>query len=149
MAKIQKEILIHAPVEKVFAFMSDPHNLPQIWPSMVEVKNAVQNSIGGYNFDWVYKMAGMHFNGASETTEFVQDKRIITQSTKGIESRFVWDYGVEGENTHLSVEIEYKVPIPLIGKLAEAVIVKQNEHEAENLLVNLKDRMEIETPVHA
>jgi len=147
MAKVQKNILIHAATDKVFAFMNDPRNLPVIWPSMVEVKNAVLNSIGGYDFEWVYKMAGMHFNGASKTTEYTLNKRIITESTKGIESRFVWDYKAEGSYTKLSVEIEYKIPIPLIGKLAEAVIVKQNEHEADNMLKNLKDRMEIETPV--
>jgi uncharacterized membrane protein len=147
MVKVQKNILIHAHVEKVFAFMNDPRNLPEIWPSMVEVMNPVLNSIGGYNFEWVYKMAGLHFNGASKTTEFILNKRIITESTKGIESRFVWDYKAEGSYTKLSVELEYKIPIPLIGKLAETVIVKQNEHEADTLLKNLKDRMEIEAPV--
>ena len=37
---------------------------------------------------------------------------------------------------------EYTVPIPVLGKLAEAIIVKQNEREAEVLLANLKDKME-------
>ena len=149
MVKVQREILIHAPVEKVFTFMNDPHNLPQIWPSMMEVKHATLNSIGGYDFEWVYKMAGMHFNGASKTTEYNLNQRIITQSTRGIESRFVWDYKAEGPNTRLAVEIEYKVPMPLIGKLAEVVITRQNEHEADIMLNNLKDRMEIETPMPA
>jgi hypothetical protein len=40
------------------------------------------------------------------------------------------------------VDAHYRVPIPLLGKLAEAFIVKQNEHEAEAFLANLKDRME-------
>ena len=42
----------------------------------------------------------------------------------------------------MTFEAEYTVPIPLLGKLAEAFIVKQNEHEAELLLGNLKARME-------
>ena len=149
MVKVRREILIHAPIEKVFAFISDPHNLPQIWPSMVEVKHAVRNSTGGYDFDWVYKMAGAHFNGASQTTEYILNQRIITQSTKGIESRFAWDYKAEGHDTKIALEVEYKVPVPLLGKLAEAVITKQNEHEADTMLNNLKDRMEIETPMPA
>ncbi len=149
MAILQKEILIHAPVEKVFAFLHDPHHLPDIWPSMVQVKNIQLNALGGYDFEWTYKMGGMHFDGASQCTEWIQNKRIVTKSTKGIESRFVWEYATEGENTRLSVEIEYKIPIPLIGKLAENIIVKQNVHEADNLLNNLKDRMEMETLVTA
>jgi hypothetical protein len=40
------------------------------------------------------------------------------------------------------MQAEYVVPVPLLGKLAEAFIVKQNENEAEILLANLKARRE-------
>jgi len=149
MVKLQKNIKIHAPVEKVFAFLTDPHNLPDIWPSMIDVKNVTTADGGGYNFDWVYKMAGMKFDGRSEATEFVLNQRHGTKSTKGIESKFTWIYQREDNDTKLTVDIEYKVPVPLIGKLAEAVILKQNDHEADTLLENLKSRMEIETPIAA
>jgi hypothetical protein len=43
----------------------------------------------------------------------------------------------------VTTEVEYTVPIPLLGKLVEAFIVKQNEHEAELFLANLKARMEL------
>jgi hypothetical protein len=36
-----------------------------------------------------------------------------------------------------------------LGKLAETVVLKQNEHEAEVLLDNLKIRMEMKTPIPA
>ncbi len=149
MVKLHKTITIHAPIEKVFAFMSDPRNLPDIWPSMIDVKNVTPAAHGGYNFGWVYKMAGMKFDGASETTEFVLNQRNVTRSTKGIESKFVWVYQPEGHNTKLTVDIEYTVPVPLLGKIAEAIIVKQNDHEGDTLLENLKNRMEIETPIPA
>lgn len=143
MAKLSRTITINAPVEKVFAFMNVPTNLPEIWPSMVEVKDVVPSPAGGYNFSWVYKMAGMRFDGASETIESILNQRTVTKSTKGIQSKFVWDYQPEQGGTKLNLEIEYTVPVPLLGKLAEAFIVKQNEHEADVMLANLKDRMEI------
>jgi uncharacterized membrane protein len=143
MAKITKSVTINAPVEKVYVFMSEPTNLPEIWPSMIEVKDVQPSPAGGNNFSWVYKMAGVRFDGASETTEAIPNKRIVTKSTKGIESTFVWMYEPEGGGTKLTLEIEYTVPIPLLGKLAEAFIVKQNQHEADVMLANLKDRMEI------
>jgi uncharacterized membrane protein len=143
MAKITKSVTINAPVEKVFAFISEPTNLPEIWPSMVEVKDVQPSPAGGYNFDWVYKMAGVRFNGASETTESVTNQCIVTKSTKGIESKFVWTFETKDSGTKLTVETEYSVPVPLLGKLAEAFIVKQNEHEADVLLANLKARMEV------
>jgi uncharacterized membrane protein len=142
MAKLQKSITIDAPVEKVFAYLSDPNNLPEIWPSMVEIKDVQPAPAGGYNFGWVYKMAGMRFEGASETTEETPNQRTVTKSTKGIESHFIWTYQPEGDGTKLTVDIEYTVPVPLLGKLAEAFIIKQNEQEADTLLANLKSRME-------
>ena len=48
----------------------------------------------------------------------------------------------EDGGTKVTFDAEYTVPIPLLGKLAEAIIVKQNEREADVLLSNLKDRME-------
>jgi uncharacterized membrane protein len=149
MAKIDKSIIIHAPVEKVFKFMADPYNLQEIWPAMVEIRDVTENPLGGMNFGWTYKMAGMKFDGASVITEFIPNKRSVTHSTKGIESTFCWEYEEVAEGTHLHLEVEYKVPIPLIGKIAEAIILKQNEHEAHTTLHNLKDRMEIQVPIVA
>jgi len=143
MKKITRTITINAPVEKVFGYMTDPTNLPEIWPSMVEVKDAklLPEHIGS-SFGWVYKMAGMRFEGSSEVTEHVTSQRQVTKSTKGIQSMFVWTYQPEGGGTKLTVDLEYTIPIPLLGKLAEAFIVKLNEHEADILLANLKARME-------
>ena len=149
MAKLDHTIIIHAPLEKVFKFMADPHNLPEIWPAMLEVRNVTANPNGGSDFEWTYNMAGMHFDGASETTEYIPNKRYITRSKKGIDSRFCWEYENIAEGMRLHLEVEYKVPIPLIGKLAEAVIIKQNDHEANNMLHNLKDRMEVQIPIMA
>ena len=143
MAKlVEKSVTIKAPVEKVFGFMADPRNLPEIWPSMVEVKDVQPLPAGGYNFGWTYKMAGMRFEGASETTELIANQRNVTESKKGIQSKFTWTYKPEAGGTKLTVQVEYTVPVPLLGKLAEAFIIKQNEHEAEAMLANLKARME-------
>ncbi len=146
MIKLHKTITINAPVEKVFAYMNDPHHLPEIWPSMVEIKDVKSNPKGGYDFGWVYKMAGMKFDGASVATENILNQRIGTQSKKGIESKFVWVFTETANNdTKLTVDIEYNIPIPLIGKIAEAIILKENDREADTLLANLKNKMEIST----
>jgi uncharacterized membrane protein len=143
MAKITRSISISAPVEKVFAYMDDPTHMPEFWPSMIEVKDVKQAPEGvGSTFGWVYKMAGMRFEGVSETTEHIPNQRTATRSTKGIQSTFVWTYEPEDGGTKLTSEVEYVVPIPLLGRLAEAFILKQNEHEAETMLANLKARME-------
>lgn len=142
MIKMSRNISINAPVEKVFAFMEDPSNLPEIWPSMVEVKNIKREADGKASYDWVFKMAGMKIKGSSETLEYVPNKRIVVKNPKGVESTFTWDYESEGDKTNLNVDVEYVVPVPVLGKLAESIIVKQNEQEATVLLDNLKSKME-------
>ena len=142
MAKLENSITINAPVEKVFDYMQTPTNLPEIWPSMVEAKDVQRLPNGGTSFRWVYKMAGVRFEGTSEDIEVVANERVVNESKGGIEGRMIWTFEPEDPGTRVTSEIEYTVPIPLLGKLAERVIVKMNERESEVLLANLKIRME-------
>jgi len=139
MAKITRSIFINAPVERVFKYHTDPNNNTEYWPSMVEVKNIEDHHTGGKKFDWVYKMAGVRFEGTTTPVEYVPNKRLVVQSTGGIESTFVYDYELEGDGTRLSMEVDYKVPVPVLGKLAESFILKSNEREADTILANIKD----------
>lgn len=141
MAIAKSSITINAPAEKVFEYIK-PETLPEIWPSLVEVNNVEELPNGGYKWDWVYKMAGMRFNGATEDTEIIENERTVSHSTGGIESTITWLYQPEDGGTKVTVIAEYTVPVPLLGKLAEAFIVKQNEHETETILANLKARIE-------
>lgn len=141
MARIEKSIKINAPVEKVFEF-AIPENLPEIWPSLVEVSNVKELPNGGYSWDFVYKMAGMRFNGSSKHTEFVLNDRTVSETTGGIEATITWLYQSEDGGTKLTTIADYKIPVPLLGKLAESFIVKFNENESETILANLKARME-------
>jgi len=142
MVKVSRSVHINAPVEKVFAFLSDPCNLPEVWPSMVATQVTGKTHTGGQNFRWEYKMAGMRIQGESEVLEHVPNQKVITQSKKGIESTFVWHYEAEGDGMRLQVDVEYVIPVPLLGKLAENVVAKLNEHEADVLIENIKTRME-------
>jgi len=140
MATIKSSITINAPVEKVFEY-AKPEYLPEIWPSLVEVKNIKELPNGGYSWEWVYKMAGMKFNGSSVHTEYVVNERTVAQST-GIDSTITWTYEPEDGGTRMPALTEYKIPVPLLGKMAEAFIVKMNENESATILANLKARLE-------
>ena len=142
MANVKKSIVISAPVEKVFEYINVPTNLTEIWPSMVEAKDVQRLSNGGNSFRWVYKMAGMSFEGVSEDTDVVPNERIVSKTEGGIESEVTWAIQPENGGSIVTFDAEYTVPIPLLGKLAEAFIVKLNENEAETILANLKSRME-------
>ena len=142
MARVKKSITINAPVEKIFGYVGNPNNLPAFWPSMIEAKDVEPLPNGGNKFGWVYRMAGVRFEGSSEVIEYVANQRTVTVSEGGISSTITWLFEPEDGGTRVTFDSEYTVPIPLIGRLAEAIIVRQNEREAETLLANLKARIE-------
>lgn len=143
MAKISKSVEIDAPVERVYAFMTNPENLPEIWPSLVEASNVEYRDDGGHAFDWVYKMAGMRFAGHAETTQVEKHRHVSVKTTSGIPSSFEYAYEPLGEKTRFKMDVDYSLPNKLLSKLAEPFLRRLNEREAETLLHNLKARMEL------
>ena len=143
MVQIKKSIEIDAPVEEVFEFFSNPENLPEVWPSMVEVSNVDHGPDGHRGFDWVYKMAGIRFRGHSETLEWKENERVVSRNKEGIKSTFTYDYEGIDDRTRLTVSVEYEIPNKVLAKLAGPFVRRINEHEAEVLLENLKARMEL------
>jgi uncharacterized protein YndB with AHSA1/START domain len=141
-AKIVKTAIIDAPIEQVFSYVEDPANVPEYWPSVIEVKDVEALPGGGFKYRWVYKMAGVRFEGGTETTEFVVNARTVSENTGGVSGTVTWTYQSEVGKTHVTFEAEYSVHIPLLRKLAESFLVKVNEQEAETILANVKAKME-------
>jgi uncharacterized membrane protein len=139
-AKVEKEVIIHAPLEKIFGYISEPRNLPEFWPSMMEVKDVQSLPNGGYSARWVYKMAGMRFEGTGEYTEIAPNQWFVIKTKGGVRSTITWTFRSRENITRVTLTIDYKVPIPLLGKLAEAIIVKMNEQEADLIMSNLQAR---------
>ena len=111
-------------------------------PSLVEVTDVQRLPNGGHSDRFVYKMAGIRLEGTSEDVEYVPNQRIVTKTTGGAESTQTWLFQPETSGTKVTFKVEYTVPIPVLGKLAEAIIVKMNEREGDLILANLKARME-------
>jgi len=142
MPKGERTITINAPVEKVFSYIDEPTNLLEIWPSMVEVKDVQRLPKGGTSFRFVYKMAGIRLKGTSEDIEYVANERTVTKIKGGTEAIYTWTFQPEDGGTKMTVEVEWTVPVPVLGKLAEVLIVRQQEREFDLFLANLKDKME-------
>ena len=143
MHKISRTIDIQAPVQRVYDFMNDPNNLPSIWPNLVSVSNVVASNGGAFDFDWNFKMVGVHFKGHAKAEDAQPGRLVRFRNEGGIPSVFVWKYsGIDGAGMRLIVDIEYTMPTPVIGKIAEALAAKINARDLDGMLGNLKDLME-------
>jgi len=143
MVKSELSIIINAPPEKVFARISDPMTMVEDAPSVVEVKDIEGEGVGG-SFHMVYKMLGMPFEVEVTCTEAVPNGRIGVQYSGAIRATSTTSLEPHDGGTKLNVVIEYTIPVPLVGKIAEALLKRQNEREWELMLANLKARVEAE-----
>ncbi len=144
MAKISRTVEIDAPAERVYAFMTNPENIPEVWPSLLEATNVQLSEDGSHSFDFVYKMAGKKFDGHAETTEVEKNRRAVVNATGGIPSTLHYKYESLGSNKmRFTMETDYTLPSKLLSRLAEPFLRRINEHEADLVVHNLKARMEL------
>lgn len=143
MHRLKNSIEIAARPERVYELIATPQNLPRIWPSMIDVSNVQQRPDGGMTFDWLYKMAGLHFRGRSESVRMEPNKLLEFKNASGIPSTIRWTFEPRGSGTLLTSEIEYDIPGPVLGKLAEAIVAKLNEREQKTVLENAKTAVEL------
>ena len=56
-----------------------------------------------------------------------------------------WTFEPENGSTKLSMTVDYEIPIPLVGKIAESLLAKRNEREWDVVLANAKDAIEADS----
>jgi uncharacterized protein YndB with AHSA1/START domain len=141
MTVVRKEVVVHAPVERVFAYINEPTTLADWLPSMVGVQRVIGTGLG-QQYEWTYKMAGLLLRGQSTVVEMVPNRRAVHQSIGTIGS--IWTYTLEPHEggTALAIEVEYTVPIPVLGRLAEKLAVRRDARDLEAALVNVKETLE-------
>ena len=141
MAKIERSSTINASVEKVFAYISDPTNLPEWLPSLTDARDITGEGVG-QRWGWTYKMIGLSLKGESEVTEHIPNQRHVHKSTGGILSTWTYTFNPEAGGTRLNLVVEYTIPVPVLGKVAERLVLRQNEREADLAMANIKERLE-------
>jgi uncharacterized membrane protein len=147
MKLITRDIQVNTPVDRVFDFLADPNNLPEIWPNVIEVKNLKKTKTNnGYIFNWSYKMSGLLFEGKCETLEHTHNEMLAFQSTKGLDATVFWKFQPAATATHLTLRFEYEIPSSLLRRIKDEIIVHENENENEvdAMLKNIKSRLEME-----
>jgi carbon monoxide dehydrogenase subunit G len=142
MPKLNNSINISAPVEKVFAYVTDPTTGPEWLVGWTEVTDVTGSGVGQH-YHWKYSMLGVPLRGETTVSEQVPNERSVTDSKGGITSTFTFTFAPHEGGTKLDVEIDYSIPVPVLGKLAEQLVLKRNQREAQMSMENIKERMEV------
>lgn len=141
MVKAEANIIINAPVEKVYSFLLDTEKLPDWLPLLMEVHD-IQGKGIGQKYKWTYKFIGIKFEGMNEIVELVPNKKAVTKSTAGIDSVWTYNLSQKGKDTKVDLLVEYTIPVPVVGKFAESFVVKQGTRDMKHALETLKHVVE-------
>ena len=96
----------------------------------------------GQHYHWKYNMLGVPLRGETTVSEHVPNERRVTESKGGATSRWTLTFAPHEGGTKLDLEIDYTIPVPVLGKLAENLVLKRNQREADLSMENIKERME-------
>jgi uncharacterized protein YndB with AHSA1/START domain len=142
MAHLKKSVIIHAPVEKVYAFARDP----RLWHTWWVALGAPEKMTGGGEVGTVvehsYLLAGIKFPVTSRVLEDGTGPE-GSRWRGAIEGPFAgeqtWNYRSKSGNTEVTCEIEYTVPGKALGKFVDRLIVERMmDRNAEHTMDNLK-----------
>jgi len=140
MVSVRKSVVISAPPDRVFEYVTEPSTMAEWLTKMVEVRDIVGTG-EGQQYEWTYKYAGLLLRGQSVVVQHVPNRLAVSQSIGMIGS--TWTFRVEPheEGSTLTIEVEYSVPIPVLGKIAEHVAVRLDARDLETSLSNVQDML--------
>ncbi|MBT8451517.1 MAG: hypothetical protein KJO40_06080 [Deltaproteobacteria bacterium] len=76
-------------------------------------------------------------------TEYVPNERVVIETKGGVTATLAYTFTSNQGGTKVDVETEYTIPVPVLGRLAEKLVLKRNQRESEMGLANLKERLEV------
>ena len=141
MAVLSKSIVMRVPAETIFNYVIDPLNLVEYWTGMEDVKDVQALPNGGTKFKWISRFMGFRLEGTSEDLEIVPHRKIVSRTTGGVDMNITWTIEPTGSETRVTLEETYD-RVPVLGKLAEPMLVKMNAQSVDTILANVKIRLE-------
>ena len=124
MGRVESSIEIEAPIEKVFAFLSNPKNREKILAhAEVKVEDVSKGPIGvGTTYRWSAVLAGRKVDlHPHEIVEFEKNRRFVDHDKGGSlkKEQFTFVFAATDKGTKVTMTIDYELPYSVIGKILD------------------------------
>jgi len=127
--RVHAETLVERPIDQVFAFFARPENLGRVMPRSLgfQLRSTDTKMREGLEVDYrVRPLLGIPLNWRSLITEYDPPHGFRDIQLKGPYRS--WDHRhtfvAEGECTRVIDDVEYSLPLGLLGALAHAAVVR-------------------------
>lgn len=148
MPHIDNEVLVNAPLDKVYALAKDVESFPNFMPDVESVHVSERSPDGTRTVtDWVGVASDFKLK-VRWTEEDVWDDSAHTcrfHQTKGDYTSYggLWTFSDEGGGlTKFASAIDYELEVPLIGPLLKRVVARLMQSNTQKILEAVKTRAE-------
>jgi len=141
LAKIERSIVIEAPVEKVFAFVNDFDNFLKTQPPEMEMevlsRDEGPNRVG-HKTKVRTAVGDQVVESEVETTEFVENEKVVMKQKGGAMKKMIMTDTFEPMHggTKWTAIVEYELPYSLLGKLIDKLKFRKALEKSSDYYVN-------------
>ena len=86
-------------------------------------------------------MAGVRLRGQAVVVEWVENRRCTHQSIGMFKSDWTHIVQPHEDGTKLIIEVEYSLPLLVLGKLGERLTVRRTTRDLDSSLLNIKEAL--------
>ena len=142
MSSLTRSSVIHCPPQRVYDVLAEVERLPQFSEMTVDVRNGPGRPVQvGDRFEQVVKVLGTELETEWEVVELTPPSLLRFEGTApgGAHATLVERLTPEGSGTRVEIEVDYDLPLGLLGKAVDSMYLHgKNEEQAEEILAKLK-----------
>ena len=155
MGSLQREIVIGAPPETVFAYLAQPERLPEWTPGVLAVRRTSDGPVGvGTTTEAVVEAFGVRQILLGRCTVFDPPRRLVVENVTAsgitvggvsigkVSTCSASELLAEGAGTRLRASLDYSLSAGFLTGLAERVAGPQMQADFDRSLQNLKRVLE-------
>jgi ligand-binding SRPBCC domain-containing protein len=126
--RLERSVIVRAPLEEAFRYFADPRNLPQITPGWVrfqvvslEAAPLRSGTTNEYRIRWL----GVPLRWRSYIPEFENPRRFVDEQVSGPYRywRHEHTFAVVDEGTEVRDIVDYALPLGPLGSIVHALVV--------------------------
>jgi len=128
---LRREQWIARPIDEIFSFLADAHNLEEITPPWLDFQILSMSTASikeGTTIRYRLRLRGIPIHWRTEICEWDPPHCFVGEQTKGPYKRWRHTHRFEahGSRTKMIDEVQYWLPLGVLGRIVHAVKVRRD-----------------------
>ncbi|MBI4277955.1 MAG: SRPBCC family protein [Armatimonadetes bacterium] len=143
MPRVEASVVIHAPLDRVYALAKQVETFPEFMPDLESVR-ILERVDGNTVSEWVGVIKGRRVRWVEEDRWDDGHHRCEFRQRDGDFDLYegVWTFEAVPGGTRTSITVDYELNIPLIGTLLRGLLRTMMRENCERMLQALKKQLE-------